>query len=157
METARSKKMFTTYDPNWRESRIKVKKIARSRVKKFFSLASLIKLSDSDAIGITGEKTLSLALKKLPGKTILTMGKNGSLYWNGKKSLRCPAIKVKVVDTIGAGDAFTAGMIFRYCSLGLDAFWDEMPENLKFTSRIAALVCSSRGATSGLRDHLPTR
>ncbi len=151
MEEACNKKMFSTYDPNWREIRIVNKKTARDRVKKFFALASLIKLSNSDALGITGAKTLSSALKKMPGKTILTMGEKGSLFWDGKKTLKCPAVKIKVVDTIGAGDAFTAGLISRYCSLKKDIFWKEMPKNLEFASRAAAVVCSSRGATSGLR------
>lgn len=157
MKAARNKKMFITYDPNWRDSRTKNKKTARTRIKKFFSLTSLIKLSSSDAMGITGEKTLSAALKKLPGKTILTMGEKGSLFWNGKKALKCPALKIKVVDTIGAGDAFTAGLIYRYCLLGSAAFWDGMPENLKFASRTASMVCSSRGATSGLKHPLLLR
>jgi fructokinase len=150
MKKAREKNMFTTYDPNWRESRIKNKGIARKRVKKFLDLTNLVKLSVSDAIGITGEKTLSSSLKKLPGKTVLTMGEKGSLYWNGKKTIFCPALKVKVVDTIGAGDAFTAGLLLRYCMEGKENFWNEMPLNLAFASRLAAMVCSSRGATSGL-------
>lgn len=151
MEAAKERKMFTTYDPNWRESRIKDKRTARRRVRKFLDLTDLVKLSASDALGITAQKTLSSALNKLPGKTILTMGENGSLYWDGRKVLKFPAVKVKVVDTIGAGDAFTAGLILRYCLEGKDAFWNEMQLNLAFASRLAAMVCSSRGATSGLK------
>ena len=151
MKTAHEKGMFTTYDPNWREGRIRNKKTARRRIKKFFPLASVLKLSSSDAIGITEEKTLSSALKKLPGNTILTRKEKGALFWNGKTAIRVPAQKVKVVDTIGAGDAFSAAIIARYCRLGHDAFWGKMPENLKFAAQIAASVCSARGATSGLR------
>jgi fructokinase len=151
MKTAHGKNMFSTYDPNWRDSRIKNKKIARKRVKKFLELADLIRLSDTDAFGITEEKTISSALKKLPGKIVLTLGKKGSFFWDGKKRVLCPAVKVKVVDTIGAGDAFTAGLIARYCLLGRNMFWEKMYENLKFASKIAAAVCSSRGATSALK------
>lgn len=151
MKTARVKKMFSTYDPNWRDDRIKNKKIARKRVREFFELADLIRMSDTDAFGITEEKTISSALKKLPGKTVLTLGKKGSFFWDGRKSTLCPAVKVKVVDTIGAGDAFTAGLIARYCLLGRDIFWKKMHDNLKFASKIAARVCASRGATSALK------
>ncbi len=151
MEAAKEKRMFATYDPNWRESRIKDKRTARRRVEKFFELADVIKLSASDAMGITGKKTLPSALRKLPGKTILTMGEDGSLYWDGRDILKFPAVKVDVVDTIGAGDAFTAGLILRYCLEGKEAFWNEMTLNLAFASRLAAMVCSSRGATSGLK------
>lgn len=149
-QKAAEKKMFITYDPNWREERISNKKIAVWRVKHFIELANLLKLSDSDAMGITREKTLSSALKKLPSKTVLTMGKKGSLFWDGKKSLHCPAVKVKVVDTIGAGDGFTAGLLARYCLLEETSFWAKMPENLEFASNIAGMICSSRGSTSGL-------
>jgi fructokinase len=150
MKTAGDRKMFTTYDPNWRGPRINNKKTARKRIMEFFELADLVRLSASDAFGITEKKTLSSALKKLPGKTVLTLGEKGSLFWDGKKKLACSALKIKVVDTIGAGDAFNAGLIARYCLLEDAMFREKMLDNLRFASKLAAAVCSSRGATSAL-------
>ncbi len=154
MRSASDRGVFVTYDPNWREGRVKNKSVAKARIKKFLDLANLIRLNETDAMEITGQKTLTSALKKLPERAILTMGKKGSFYWNGKKSAKCPAPQVKVVDTIGAGDAFTAGIIYRYCIMGEDGFWRNMRKNLEFASHTAALVCSEHGAIAGLKRSL---
>lgn len=150
MKKAREKGMFTTYDPNWREDRVRSPGRAKKRVHNLFDIAGLIKLSDNDIFGITGARTFNEAVKKMPGKTVITMGSKGSLFWDGKKRVTCPSAPVKVVDTIGAGDAFTAGMIYRYCCLGKELFWEDMPANLEFASMIAGKVCSARGAVAGI-------
>lgn len=152
MMNARRKGVFTSYDPNWRAVRIPNKKKARARIKKLLSYTDLLKLSENDAYGITGKKTFSSALKSLPFCCVITLGKKGSLYWNGKKKVVCPPFETKVADTIGAGDAFTAGLIYKYSLLGKDVFYETMPENLRFSSAISALVCSGRGATEGLKN-----
>jgi fructokinase len=152
MIRARQKKVFTTYDPNWREKRVKDKKKARLRIERLIRHSDLLKLSDTDVLGITGEKTLSSALRHLPPRTIVTLGDKGSFFWDGRKRMYSPAVKTRVVDTIGAGDAFTAGLIYRYCLLGAERFWEEMPADLSFASAAAAIVCSSRGATGSLKN-----
>ena len=43
---------------------------------------------------------------------IITLGEKGALIAQGEQSRFVPAFKVNVVDTPGAGDAFTAGMAF---------------------------------------------
>jgi fructokinase len=44
----------------------------------------------------------------------ITLGASGSLLANRRERYRHPGIPVKVVDTIGAGDAFTAGLMHSY-------------------------------------------
>jgi fructokinase len=152
LKRAKKEKVFTTYDPNWREGRIKNKKIARSRIDRLISHVDLLKLSDTGAMGITGTKTLSAALKQLKKSAVVTLGDRGSFYWDGKQRIFQPAFKVRVVDTIGAGDAFTAGLIYRYCKVGEKSFWKEMKENLAFASALSALICKAQGATAGIRN-----
>lgn len=48
------------------------------------------------------------------GVVIVTLGSLGSLAYDGKNIIRQPAIPVKVVDTLGAGDAFQAAFIVEY-------------------------------------------
>jgi len=57
------------------------------------------------------DEPLARALLRLgPENVILTLGANGVL-WLGRDGIRrIPALKVKVVDTVGAGDAFNAGL-----------------------------------------------
>jgi sugar/nucleoside kinase (ribokinase family) len=47
---------------------------------------------------------------------IVTLGADGSIALDGDKRFECCALPVdKVVDTTGAGDAFAAGFLSRYC------------------------------------------
>jgi len=45
-------------------------------------------------------------------RVVITMGERGALVVEGPKQQMVPAFKVQVVDTPGAGDAFTAGLAF---------------------------------------------
>ncbi|MFC1570196.1 carbohydrate kinase family protein [Candidatus Omnitrophota bacterium] len=152
MIRAKRKGIFTSYDPNWRPSRIPNKKKARSRVKKLMAHADLLKMSENDVLGITDKKTLGKALDYLPPQTVITMGSKGSFVWDGKRKITQPAFKTSVVDTIGAGDAFTAGLISRYCSSGKKENWKIGKDDLAFASAASALVCTGKGATQGLKN-----
>lgn len=152
VKLAKKENVFISYDPNWRTSRIKDKEKVRKRIQKIITYVDLLKLSESDVLGITGRKTLSGGLKCLRSNIVVTLGDKGSFFWDGKKRTHHNVFKVKVIDTIGAGDAFTAGLIYRYCQKGKEVFAEEKNENLTFASAVSALVCTGRGATEGLRN-----
>jgi len=69
---------------------------------------------------------------------IVTMGGNGAVYatMSGEKGV-CPARKVHVKDTTGAGDAFCAGV-----SIGL-TYGKNMAESIEIGTRLAASVITS--------------
>ena len=142
---------YVSYDPNWRAKRLKDEKSARKRAFLLMDNADILKLSDSDAEGLTGGRTLDACLKKLGRGAYVTLGERGALYWDGKRKIYRQAFKVKLADTIGAGDAFSAGLIFRYSSLGKDRFLDEIMDNLTFAQAVSASACTFKGATSGFK------
>ncbi len=74
---------------------------------------------------------------KIPAM-VVTMGAQGAVYSNmkGDKGI-CPARKVHVKDTTGAGDAFCAGV-----SIGL-TYGKSMPESIEIGSYLAASVITS--------------
>jgi fructokinase len=77
-----------------------------------------------------------------------TRGSEGSALFDGRNWCDVPGLPAKVVDTIGAGDSFTAAM-----TLGLLAGWSI--ENLgRVANEVAAYVCSCAGATPPLPEHL---
>ncbi len=45
---------------------------------------------------------------------VITMGEKGSRAYTDGDEIYCPAFRVKVVDTTGAGDAFSAGFLYGY-------------------------------------------
>jgi fructokinase len=155
LRLAKKRNIFITYDPNWRERKIPNKAKARQRIKKILAYVDLLKFSEDDALHITQAKTLAKALDKirkhLKGDMVVTRGPKGAFYWNGKEKITQPAFKVRVKDTIGAGDGFTAGLIYRYYSDGKDVFPRNMKKNLEFASAVSALICSGHGAVQGLK------
>lgn len=156
LKSARKNGLFITYDPNWRGTKIPSKKKARARIFKILPYVDLLKLSENDALKITGHRKLGMAIDRiqryLNGALIITLGEKGSFHIQGGSKLHQPAFKVKVADTIGAGDGFTAGLIYRYTRLGREKFGEEMKNNLEFASAVSAVICSGHGATGALKN-----
>ena len=53
-------------------------------------------------------------LQRLPPDATLVVkrGADGAAAWRNTEHVICPAEPVRVIDTIGAGDAFNAGYLF---------------------------------------------
>ena len=78
----------------------------------------------------------------------LTRGANGAVLMCGEAVSDLPGAEVKVADTVGAGDAFTAAM-----TLGLLAGKTVDAVN-QHAIKVAAYVCSMSGATMSFPEHL---
>jgi fructokinase len=74
----------------------------------------------------------------------VTKGRKGSLLINRKNHYIHPGYKVNVIDTVGAGDAFTAAVAVGYLK---GANLKEMSDA---ASRLGSWVCSQRGPTPPL-------
>lgn len=79
---------------------------------------------------------------------ILTRGSKGSLLIGSKSMHLHPGKAVQVIDTVGAGDAFTAAV-----AIGLLKQFDLDYIN-DCANRVAAFVCSHKGATPTLNQKL---
>ena len=74
---------------------------------------------------------------KIPAM-VVTMGDQGAVYADSQaNSGCCPARRVQVKDTTGAGDAFCAGV-----SIGL-TYGKELPQAIEIGSMLAASVITS--------------
>lgn len=71
---------------------------------------------------------------------ILTKGARGSEVITAKETIPQAAGKADVVDTVGAGDAFTAAFVVGYLR------GDSLAEAQRLASDTAAYVCSCKGA-----------
>ena len=60
--------------------------------------------------------------------------------------------KVKVADTIGAGDAFTAGLLYKIARIGETQVFSNIKPTLTFASAISAIICTKKGANQALKD-----
>jgi sulfofructose kinase len=99
---------------------------------------------------ITGDSDLRKALPEVHKRygfrlTAATLGEEGVLAWDGERLHYAAAYRVKVVDTIGAGDTFHAGFIY-----GLVQGWP-LQRQLEFGCAAAALNCTGMGARGGIK------
>jgi fructokinase len=106
-------------------------------------VASLYEIEGSD------EETLK-ALLKLCGLKLaaLTRGERGSLMVMPDAVSDLPGIEVDIVDTVGAGDAFTAAMITGHLNGA------SLADINTSANRVAASVCSHPGAVPKTIDEL---
>jgi len=99
----------TMIDPNIRPSFITDEPAYRARIGRMLGVATIVKSSDEDLdwLGMTPADLLAAGAKLV----CLTEGSKGvTAYWPGGETF-VAAKKVKVVDTVGAGDTFSAGVL----------------------------------------------
>lgn len=70
----------------------------------------------------------------------ITRGAHGAALWAGGRSSEVDGIPVDVVDAVGAGDAFAAGLLHGML------VGQAPPDALRFANRLGALVASRAGA-----------
>ncbi|HNQ83649.1 MAG TPA: carbohydrate kinase [Bacteroidales bacterium] len=104
------------YDPNIRKNHLgEINKLMPS-VEENISLADIIRGSDEDFFNLFGlDDQFEIAHKVIQSgchHMVITRGKHGADYLSRDEAIHFPAIETKAVSTIGAGDAFNAGIIY---------------------------------------------
>jgi fructokinase len=136
---------------------------SRGVIEESLQLANMLKLNDSELSILTtmfnlgaNPRTRVSALHKIERQieglaqafglhvVALTRGAKGSLLWQDGRWSDCSSRPVKVVDTVGAGDSFTAALV-----LGLLRKMDLEEINI-LACDVARYVCSQAGATPAL-------
>ena len=108
-------------------------------------------LNDIEGFEITGKKEgtdICNTLREIyPNcKVVLTLGKQGCLYYDGKEFLSHGIYDVSVVDTTAAGDTFT-GYFLACVSEGLST-----GKALELASKAASISVSRAGASPSIPD-----
>jgi len=115
-EVRAQRDVLISYDPNVRPSVLGSAAKGRQRVERSVRRAHLVKASREDLGWLypsqPAEEVAERWLGLGPALVVMTDGADGALaYRPGASPVRQPGRSVKVVDTIGAGDAFTAGLL----------------------------------------------
>jgi fructokinase len=152
-----SKTRVISLDPNIRPGMIKDRRAHLARLNRMISMADIVKVSDEDVIWMTGRDDAKAAAAKWlrlgAGLVLVTRGARGADAFTKGFSISRPAPEVKVADTVGAGDTFTAGLLaaLRAARLldkkKLAAIGEEgLAQAMAFAARAAAVTCSRPGA-----------
>ncbi len=157
-----------SYDPNARPRLMGEPAAARARVESFVALADLVKVSDEDldwlAPGEDPEGLIADWLGRGPAVVVLTRGERGAVGVCAAGRVEVPAPPIAVLDTVGAGDSFMAGLLDHLagCRLlgpdraaGLRAIGTaEAEAMLAHAVKIAAITCTRAGADPPTRADL---
>lgn len=112
-----------TFDPNVRPTLIEDPDAARARIDRLVERCDVVKASDEDLRWIDPDRSpeqLAQAWLALGTSVVaVTRGARGAFGLCADGIVHVPALEVDVVDTLGAGDAFMAGMIDALWTLGL--------------------------------------
>jgi fructokinase len=134
------------YDVNLRENCYEA-----ALVNELMSLASAVKLNDEEADVIQSmfgwsygslEDFCQGTARRFGWEAVcVTRGEAGCVLWVGDNYVEAEGYKVRVADTVGAGDAFAAAFLH-----GLGRGWPAQ-EVADFANRVGALVASRPGGT----------
>lgn len=160
LDYARKHNLFISYDPNWRASLWDSKEQAKRRIMEGLPLSDMVKVNEEELKLITGKDDLKEGTDDLlgegPGIVVVTRGKEGSFYNNGKNFGDVESFNVATVDATGCGDAFTAAVLTKFlekikqgiCPFELDD--EQMRQILRFANAAGALTATRRGVIPSL-------
>jgi sugar/nucleoside kinase (ribokinase family) len=117
IKQAKKANTIISYDPNIREALWGDLEKAREIILETAKQVNIIKLSEEEACMLAKTNNIKEAVARLFFNNLealfITMGENGCYYKTrvGEDHLPVP-IRVNVIDTTGAGDAFNAGCIY---------------------------------------------
>jgi len=158
--------VLISFDPNLRPALVQDPGVARACVEQVAGLAHVVKVSAEDLRWLfpmtDPDDSARRWAHRGPALVVLTDGAEGArAYRPGRPAHSLPAHDVPVVDTVGAGDAFTAGLLValsdrgRLHTQGLDDIGDdELGRILATAGMVAALTCSRSGADPPTRAEL---
>jgi fructokinase len=120
-------------------------------IRKSIEHADVLKLSDDEleaivqACEISAAKDATSSLRDIATHfeleaIVMTRGAEGALFVTAENTIEQPGIPAEIVDTVGAGDSFTAAFL-----VGL-LRGEEMRSVLQHACEVASAVCSQPGA-----------
>ncbi|MFF0151511.1 carbohydrate kinase [Micromonospora sp. NPDC005203] len=153
--------LTVSIDLNLRPSIVTDRAAEQARVRRQVPLANMVKASDEDLAWLYPDRSVgdvlaewrdagvSCALVTRGAQGVWLLAPNGSLHEQ-------PAVRTTVVDTVGAGDSFTGGLLAALADL--DALGDRPADRLagvteqqwdavlRQAATVAALTCARQGA-----------
>lgn len=149
-----------SYDPNCRPLLMNNPAAVVDRIENQVARSALVKLSEEDADWLCpGEPLEQFARRWLalgPTLVVVTCGERGAQAWTADHHLCLDAaVGGPIVDTVGAGDAFMAGLIWSLANTDLHALSTSTLRTVLTTAQeVARRTCERAGADPPWRAEL---
>jgi fructokinase len=109
------RRVTISYDPNARPALLGEPERARPDIERLVTLSDVVKVSDEDLAwlypGRNDEEIAREWLESGPALVVVTRGGAGVYALSANVDLRRGAVPIDLVDTVGAGDSFTSGLL----------------------------------------------
>lgn len=147
-----------SFDPNIRLSAMGEIEKVRERTERLVSLSHIVRASEEDLTTLyPGETIKQVAqrwLRSGPILVVISLGSAGAVAFHENYTVTMAAPQVQVADTIGAGDAFTSGLLgwmssAGWMSLDRTPAWGNptvVQAALRYACHLAAEACMVPGA-----------
>ncbi|MCK0473267.1 carbohydrate kinase [Halalkalibacter sp. APA_J-10(15)] len=159
MKEAKLADQFISFDPNFRTDLWKGNEQEFvALAKKAITFSDFVKVSEEELQLITGVEDIAegvQAFHRDGAKFVaVTLGGKGTFISNGMTQETISSIKVKAIDTTGAGDAFVGAMLYQ---LAKEKEPKRVLENIEqireitlFSNKVAALTCTKVGSIAAI-------
>jgi len=159
--------ILTSLDPNVRPALIADRDQYVERLGQLMNLADIVKLSDEDLQWLYPSRPIERALADCRADCraslfILTLGPDGARGFVGAGDIHVPSAKTEtIIDTVGAGDTFMAGILRWAVDTGRltpQALYhtdlETLATALTFAAKAAAMNCAHNGCNPPWRDQI---
>lgn len=150
-EFAKENKKFISFDINYREDLWKETGKLIELSKQMIRYADFVKFSEEELFLVSRNNNMYESVRfvhNIGAKIVaVTLGKEGSLLSDGKSIKKIDSIKVKSIDSTGAGDAFVGSFLYKLSQGEKDYF-----KIGKFANKVGELACTKNGALTALSE-----
>ena len=144
-----SSEALISFDVNYRDDIFSSPEEAKKAFLDVIRKVDVIKFTEEELTLLSGEDDIKAGLEALlkPHQlAVVTLGKDGSVFYSKDKFIKVNTIPLQPIDTTGAGDAFYSYFLYRL-SEGLDLQNDEDIHNALFKANIVGgLTTQKKGA-----------
>ena len=155
---AKANNIYISFDPNYRDALITPDKLdlfVEDSIK-FLKESDFTKLSDEELFLLTKEKDIAAGVDKLHELGVkvvtITLGAKGTyLSVNGESEI-IPSIKIKQVDSTGAGDSFVGAVLKRIADIEdkQNIKFEDWKDIIAFANKVGAITCTNYGAIASM-------
>lgn len=158
-----AEKVPVMLDPNIRPNFVQDELAYRTTLEQLFAHVHILKVSDEDLAWIAKERNLTTTLDYLfdlgPKLILITKGGDGIDAFSKNLRVEVPSVPTNVVDTVGAGDTFSAGFLCALQDQNLfghlaNISQEQLVDAVKLGAQAASVTVSRHGANPPWRHEL---
>ena len=147
------------FDPNIRPAVLGDRDEYVKKVEKWLAISSAVKVSDEDLNWLYPGKSIDEIVSKWlevgVQLVVVTLGEQGITAYRKNEQISFDAVKVVVIDTVGAGDTVGAVLVEAIVNNGLDKLTGEVLKTmLNRATKAAAITVSRTGANPPSKEEI---